>query len=317
MDSFKKVTTIASAALPVDEKLMIRRCRYMNDVGETPRRVCLVTGTHGDELEGQYVCFALAQRLAQEPESLHGIVDIYPALNPLGIDSITRGVPSFDLDMNRMFSGSSDGSAYECIANEIVKDIVGSNLVLDIHASSIFLREILQARVLHEDADSLIPIAKQLNLDFVWAYPASTVLKSTLAYALNEKDTPCLVIEMDVGMRINTVLGDRLVEGILNAMAKLGMWSGEVKPISDPICAQNDGDLIILNAPSSGIFVPDTITDDRVKEGDRIGRILDPLNGVVLCEIFSPCDALVFTTRAYPVVYQGSLIARLYREGQA
>ena len=39
--------------------------------------------------------------------------------------------------------------------------------------------------------------------------------------------------------------------------------------------------------------------------------------GEVLSEIFSPCDALVFTLRAYPVVYQGSLIARLCKEEQA
>ena len=31
---------------------------------------------------------------------LKGIVEIYPALNPLGVDSISRGIPMFDLDMN-------------------------------------------------------------------------------------------------------------------------------------------------------------------------------------------------------------------------
>ena len=87
----KKVTTIAQAALPVDEKLMIRRCRYANDAQEGAKRLCVVTGTHGDELEGQYVCYEVERRIAAHPEYLTGVVDIYPALNPLGIDSITRG----------------------------------------------------------------------------------------------------------------------------------------------------------------------------------------------------------------------------------
>ena len=56
------------------------------------KRICVITGTHGDELEGQYVCYELARRINAHPELLHGIVDIYPALNPLGIDSITRSV---------------------------------------------------------------------------------------------------------------------------------------------------------------------------------------------------------------------------------
>lgn len=317
MDNFKSVTTIAHAALPVDEKLMIRRCRYARDAQEGAKRLCVVTGTHGDELEGQYVCFELARRLQQMPEALQGVVDIYPALNPLGIDTITRGVPAFDLDMNRMFPGSHEGSAYEEIAADVLKDLQGADLVLDVHASSIFLREVLQARVQRENVDRLLPIAKQLNLDFVWAYPAATVLKSTLAYALNTQGTPCLVVEMDVGMRINTVFGDRLVDGILSTMANMGMWTGPVSPVSEPVCALTDEDVLFINAEASGIYVPDPIVNDRVKAGQRIGRILEPIDGEVLSEILAPCDALVFTMRAYPVVYKGSLIARLFKEVRA
>ena len=56
-------------------------------------------------------------------ENLKGIVDIYPAMNPLGIDSITRGIPAFDLDMNRLFPGNIDGNMTEYLAAEIIKDV--------------------------------------------------------------------------------------------------------------------------------------------------------------------------------------------------
>lgn len=318
LHEFKTIKTIAQAALPVDERLMIRRCRYAHDADEGAKRLCIVTGTHGDELAGQYVCFALARRLQAQPEALHGVVDLYPALNPLGIDTVTRGVPAFDLDMNRLFPGTHDGSAHEQIAAEIVADLQGADLVLDVHASNIFLREVLQARIQREDVERLVPIARLLNLDFVWAYPAATVLQSTLSYSLNERHTPCLSIEMDVGMRINTAVGDRLVEGVLNAMAHMGMWTGPVQPVSEPVCAlEEEKDVVFLNAEASGIYVADPIEGDRVRAGQRIGRILDPLEGEVLSEICAPCDALVFTMRAYPVVYQGSLIARLCKEVRA
>lgn len=317
MESFKSVKTVAQIALPVDEKLLIRRCRYAGDTGEGGRRLCIVTGTHGDELEGQYVCFELARRLQENPQALHGVVDIYPALNPLGIDTVTRGVPGFDLDMNRLFPGTQDGASHEKIADEIIADLKGADLVLDVHASSIFLREVLQARVRREDVATLVPAARRLNVDFVWAHESATVLRSTLSYTLNELHTPCVVIEMDVGMRINTVIGDRVVEGILNVMADMGMWTGEVKKVSEPVCALTGEEVLFLNAEASGIFVSDAIENDRVRTGQRIGRILDPLEGVVLSEVLAPCDALVFTMRAYPVVYQGSLIARLCREENA
>ena len=38
------------------------------------------------------------------------------------------------------------------------------------------------------------------------------------------------------------------------------------------------------------------------------------MTGEVLVKVESPCDGLVFTLREYPVVDEGSLIARILRE---
>ena len=50
------------------------------------------------------------------PANGRATVDIYPALNPLGISTMTRGIPLCDLDMNRTFPGSADGSMSEYVA---------------------------------------------------------------------------------------------------------------------------------------------------------------------------------------------------------
>lgn len=82
------VKTIASVDLPVDEVLEIKKKRIKPDnPGKACKRISIVTGIHGDELEGQYVCFELIRRIREQKENLMGIVDIYPAMNPLGIDS--------------------------------------------------------------------------------------------------------------------------------------------------------------------------------------------------------------------------------------
>ena len=86
------IKTIASTELPIGEQLMIRK----NVIGYGGgKRRCIVTGTHGDELEGQMVCYEMARRLGQDLRSLDGTVEIYPALNPLGIDTMMRGRTSF------------------------------------------------------------------------------------------------------------------------------------------------------------------------------------------------------------------------------
>lgn len=48
------------------------------------KRFCVVTGIHGDELEGQYVCYELIRRIRERMENLKGVVELYPALNPPG-----------------------------------------------------------------------------------------------------------------------------------------------------------------------------------------------------------------------------------------
>lgn len=301
------IETVTKIDLPVDESLRIRKNRIQRGEG---RRISIVTGTHGDELEGQAVCFETAKRINEHPECLGGTVDIYPALNPLGIDSITRGIPGFDLDMNRIFPGSRDGVMTEYIASKIVGDIKGSDVCIDIHASNIFLREIPQIRINTQTADTLVPMARFLNVDFVWVHAAATVLESTLAHSLNTAGTPTLVAEMGVGMRITREYCRQLTDGIFCLMHQLGIWSGEVIEPREPIISA-DGQVNFINAGASGIFIPQVEHTKQVKRGDHIGDIVNPLTGIVEERILSPCGGMVFTLREYPVVDEGSLIARI------
>ncbi|MGN0490449.1 M14 family metallopeptidase [Ruminococcus sp.] len=306
------IQTIASVGLPIDETLMIKKNRLIPQSGlnGNEKRISIVTGTHGDELEGQYVCFELQHRIKENYSALKGIVDVYPALNPLGIDSITRGIPAFDLDMNRIFPGSENGSMPEYIASKIIGDLSGSDVVIDIHASNIFLKEIPQVRINELSRDVLVPYAKLINVDYIWIHSSATVLESTLAYSLNSIGTPTLVVEMGVGMRITKNYGDQLVDGIFALMKELGIWSGETAAPKTPIISE-DGEVSFINAGSSGVFLPSVEHWKNVKKGDCIGKILNPLTGEVNETIFAQNDGIVFTLREYPIVSEGSLIARI------
>ena len=306
------IKTIVSTDLPIGERLLIKKNTLQH--GESNKRVCIVTGTHGDELEGQYVCFRLNQIIREQIEQLNGTVEIYPALNPLGIDSITRGIPTFDLDMNRIFPGNQEGTMAEQTAYTILHDLQGADMVIDIHSSNIFLREIPQVRININTADRLVPYARLLNVDFIWVHEAATVLEATLAHSLNSLDTPTLVVEMGVGMRINHSYGNRLVNGILNLLNKMGIWSEPQEElfISHPVLSIGD-QVAFLNAEASGIFLTEVHNNIIVDEGEEIGMIVNPLTGEILEQVNAPCHGLLFTIRAYPVVYQGSLLARIHR----
>ena len=306
------IKTIVSTALPINERFAIRKNIIKNGKGN--RRVCIVTGTHGDELEGQMVCYLVAKYLNEHTDLLDGTVEIYPALNPLGIDTIQRGIPNFDLDMNRIFPGNPNGTMAEQAAHLIVEDLKGADLVFDIHSSNLYLRETPQVRINVLNEKELVPLAQRLNIDFVWVHDAATVLESTLAHSLNSTGTKCLVAELGVGQRINHKMCNRLTLGIFNLMKDLGMWKGEIQQslISNPIVCKGDN-VEFLNAATSGIFITELKCGVVVAEGEEIGQIVEPMTGTVLSRVISPVEGYMFTIRAYPIVYEGSLMARIFR----
>lgn len=304
------IKTLVSTELPLDERFLIRKNTLKN--GQSEKRFCLVTGTHGDELEGQMVCYEVARIVKNHLDCLDGTVEIYPALNPLGIDTIQRGIPNFDLDMNRIFPGSPEGTMAEQTAYTILEDLKGADMVVDVHSSNLYLRETPQVRinVLHEQ--TLLPMAQFLGMDFIWIHDAATVLEATLAHSLNSTGTPCLVVEMGVGERINHKMCSRLVDGIFRLMAEMGMWHYEAEPTNHADAIVCKGDRVaFLNAEASGVFLTDLKCGIVVAKGETIGQIVDPLRGEVLSEVVAPCEGYLFTIRAYPIVYQGSLMARI------
>ncbi len=305
------ILEVSKADLPVGEHLLIQKNRIQTEklTGEE-KRIAIVTGTHGDELEGQFVCCELQRRIHEHPEYLKGIVDVYPALNPLGIESITRSIPIFDLDMNRIFPGNREGGIAENCAADIIEDIKGADVCVDIHSSNIFLMEIPQVRINELTADTLVPLAKHLNVDFVWVHASATVLESTLAYSLNQAGVPTLVVEMGVGMRITRKYCEQLTEGLFNLMKELGMWEGETGPVIEPVIS-TDHQVGFLNANTSGIFVPSVEHGDYVRKGQHMGDILHPLTGETVERVCACMTGMVFTRREYPIVYSGSLLARI------
>lgn len=308
-----QITEIFSSQLPVGEKLSIKKSTFKpSSYQEGLKRISIVSGIHGDELEGQYVIYLLAEWLNKNPHAISGIIDLYPAVNALGIDSITRGFPLYEVDLNRVFPGSEQDFLPGQLVYALAQDVKGSDIAIDIHSSNIFLREIPQIRINKEFSDATLPHAKALNCDFIWIHDAVTVLEATFSHTMNNLGTKTLVVEMGVGMRLTKEYGIQLLNGILNLMKKEGIIiTDEEFEAREPFSSEV-GDVFYLNAPKSGLFVPELDHCEIIKKDDKIGSIVNPIDGSVLAEIISPSSGILFTLREYPVVYEGSLLARIF-----
>ena len=306
--------TVFTAMLPIGESLVVQKNRISGSRRDGPR-IAVVTGMYGDELEGQLVAFELARRLNDTPGDLRGTVDIYPALNPLGLSSHEHGVPQFDIDLERTFPGNPDGNMTEVLADAVFRDILGARACVVIHSSDAYVREMTQVRIDEDDENDLVGLASLLNSQIIWARAAKPMSGPSLARALNAQRCPTVVVEMGTGMSVSKDSGSWLVEGILRLMESLHAWTGSTIALPYPRVVRGDN-VAVLTASDPGLFLAHVEHGDRVRRGDVIGAVVDPLEGTTLSEVRTPCAGLVFSLRTYPVTQPGSLLARILEEGQ-
>jgi predicted deacylase len=300
--------------LPYRERLVVSRTLYSGGAGP---RMAVVAGIHGDELEGLYLCHRLAawlERLAQmHPQGLLGEVALYPAVNPLGLDTLHREVPVFGTDLNRSFPGHLDGLLPQRVADALMRDLEGAALVVDVHASNRFLRELPQLRIARDYTDALLPFGRLLNVELAWLQDA--VIETTMKFQLNRSGIPCIVVEMGIGMRVRPLHTEQLMVGLLHLFREHGVLASNV-PIPPRVYTPRivqETDICYLNAETAGLFIPVAEHGASVMAGDVLGHIVSPHHGAPLAEVRAPAGGLLFTLRAFPLVYEGSLMGRIAR----
>ena len=278
-------------------------------------RVSFVAGLHGDELEGLYICHKLIRYLKDlelsNPEAIQGQINIYPAVNPQALENATRLWPFFSLDVNRTFgSGQIDSLAVET-SQILLEDLKSSSeIVIDFHSSNLQLMELPQIRIIKDFEKKLLPLAKKCNVDLIWIHPNAEIFASTLAFNLNNAKTPALVIETGICHRIHPNAGDQIFNGMLNLLHETGTLNIKLDPVKEPKLVQSD-QVKMVQAYHSGLFIKQVEVGKFLEEGERLGKLIDPIEGSVLKEIVSPCSGLLFTLREHPLAHKGSPLARI------
>lgn len=104
-----------------------------------------------------------------------------------------------------------------------------------------------------------------------------------------------------------------MVDGIFHLMGEMGLWTGPVSPVRNPVIS-SDGEVEFIRAEHAGIFLPSIAHRHYMHKEEKIGEIVDILTGKVVQEMISRKGGMVFTLREYPFVYKGSLIARILEQ---
>ena len=280
-------------------------------------RVSFVTGLHGDELEGLYICHRLMQYLKElettHPNAIQGEINIYPAVNPQALENSTRLWPFFSVDINRTFGpGQSPSLAVET-SQALLDDLQSSSdIAIDFHSSNLHLMELPQIRIIKDFEKKLLPLAKKTNVDLIWVHPNADIFESTLGFNLNRAKIPTLVIETGICHRIHQDIGDQIFNGMLNLLHYTGTLNitPPSEKIKEPKQVQPD-QVAMVQASHSGLFIKQVEVGQILKKGDKLGKLIDPVTGNVLEEITTSCSGLLFTLREYPLTHKGSPLVRI------
>ena len=126
-----KTQTLLSRASPLGSSLKVLKQTFSAYRGKPVQRISFVSGLHGDEFEGLYLCHRLIHALRQiqetQPEAFQGEVHIYPATNPPALNHGTRLWPFYGSDMNRMMGPHPGASIPIQMSQEIFENLKESS----------------------------------------------------------------------------------------------------------------------------------------------------------------------------------------------
>lgn len=281
--------------------------------GRRPGPCLVVTAAiHGDEVNGVAIIKRLLRRSALK--GLRGTLIAVPIVNIYGFVRHERYLPD-RRDLNRSFPGSSSGSLAARLARLMLDEVmVHADLVVDLHTGSLHRTNLPQIR-----ASLDVPGVERLARAFAAPVIIDAELRpGSMRHALDERGVPGLVYEAGEALRFDEVSIRAGVQGLLSVMREYEMLAPAKRGARrvEPFLAHGTR---WVRAPESGILAAEVGLGERVKKGDVLGRISNPLGEDEVCA-HSPCGGIVIGHTNLPLVNEGDAlfhIATFERNAQA
>jgi predicted deacylase len=241
----------------------------------------LVSGTHGDEYEGQAALCNLVKSL--DPARIRGRVIILPAANFPAAIAGRRTSPIDEGNLNRLFPGDPDGTVTEQIAYYIEHDLVPlADLVCDLHSGGSSLMYVPSALFggWQRDGGTERGVAALKAFGAPVAYVAEQNQggNRTLSGGAARHGVVCIGTEAGGSGHV-TPSALRMVErGVTNMLVHLGILPANARIVPDTPTRflEVGGPDYFVYAPDNGLFEPLVEPGDMVQAGQPAARLHFP-----------------------------------------
>lgn len=267
----------------------------INGVREGPT-LCLTGAVHGDELNGIEIIRHVVYNI--DPQELSGAVIGVPIVNLQGFRRASRYLPD-RRDLNRYFPGNPDGSSASRIAHSFFEEVITHcDMLVDIHTGSFHRTNLPQVRadLAHPDVAEMARGMGAIVVVQSEGHPGS------LRRAAVESGVTAITLEAGQPHQLQKSAVNHGIKSLDNLMDSLGMlkrrsfW--EIK--AEPIYYSSSW----VRATQGGILFSDVELGDRVKEGDLLGTVTDPITNA-RSDIIAPADGRVIGMALNQVMYPG------------
>lgn len=261
---------------------------------------------HGDEINGTEIIRRLLKQSALR--RLSGTLVAVPIVNVYGLIHHSRYLPD-RRDLNRSFPGSVKGSLAARLAHLFMTEIVlKCTHGIDLHTGAIHRSNLPQIRANLDDPETAA-LAESFGVPVLLN---SNLRDGSLREAAAEEGIPMLLYEAGEALRFDEVSIRAGVKGIISVMRRLGMLpagrSRSRKP-HEPFVARSS---IWVRASASGLFRKVSSLGARVKRGDLLGLIDDPVGGEEF-EITASASGIIIGCSQIPLVHEGEALFHIAR----
>ncbi|MFT4584327.1 MAG: putative deacylase [Gammaproteobacteria bacterium] len=231
--------------------------------------LCLTAAVHGDELNGVEITRQIISNLVES--ELAGTIIGVPIVNLLGFSRGSRYLPD-RRDLNRYFPGAPSGSSASRIAYVFFKNVIRNcDRLVDFHTGSFKRTNLPQLRANLKDVGVR---------EFIGHFGATAVLhkeggRGTLRRAATDEGIPAVAFELGEPGTLQLDYVEFGVKALNKLIAKLQMLEHlDGDPVHQPIFYRSRW----LRAPIGGILSSTLRVGVRVKKGDVLGVVTNPLN---------------------------------------
>lgn len=284
---------------------------YVFGCGE--KSVCIMGSLRGNEYQQLYVCSQLVQELkkAEEEDRIlpgHEIL-VIPSANPYSMNAAKRFWPIDNTDINRMFPGYMEGETTQRIAGGIFEKIQHYRYGIQFTSNYMpgeFMTYISMMKTGFEDVE----LAKKFELPYVVLRNSRPYDTTTLNYNWQIWETQAFSVFTTTTERISREGARRGVRSVLAFLDNIGVvktphHGGYISQVID------DDEMVIVRATEAGFFEAQVKVQQEVKRGALLARILNPLDGETLEQIYAPTAGIVFFMHSDPLTYGHTAVIKL------